>query len=247
MIVEYLAEVRRSLGDATGRERLLEELGAHLDDAAARHRAGGLSSAAAAAHAVQECGTASAVADAVAANDERKAYLMAMTRWTGVAGLAAVVSGVAGMMVYSWVSFMVTVALAAVAVIGLLVAHWPVARTHISVGVVALVAGLAVASGNPVGSAHPLYTVGIPGALTLVALTLAVVAFLRGGVVPRPAALLLLAGLAVAIGVNVAGYLTPSDPAYLGNAGGIAALAGWVWTNAALVAKGFHRQSVAPV
>lgn len=247
MIGEYLAQVRGSLGDATGRERLLDELEAHLEDASACHRAAGLPAEAAAAKAVQECGTASAVADAVAANDERKAYVMAMTRWTGVAGLAAVVSGVVGVMLYSWVSFMITVTLAAVAVIGLLVAHWPLARTHIAVGVVALIAGQAVALSNPVGSAHPLYTVGIPAALTFVALTLAVVAFLRGGVVPGAAAVLLLAGLAVAIGVNAAGYMSASEPAYLADAGGIAALAGWVWMNAALVAKGFHRRSVAPV
>lgn len=243
LIGVYLSEIAQVV-DATDRVRLLEELEGHLDDAVARHVAHGMPLHEAMRKAVAECGSASDVASAVHSNDERKERIMAGTRWTGVAGLVSVPAAVGGVMFWHPITFVVTLALAAFAVVGLLAVHWRVGRNHIIAGLVLLAAGTAVATMFPQGSAHPLYTIGIPAAFTLAAVTLACAAFLRGSEVPAPSVLLTLGGVAVMLGLNMAMYLGGRQSRLLLTAGGLAAITGWLWMNGALVARAWGQKRV---
>jgi hypothetical protein len=246
LIGEYLGEIGRRL-DATQRARLLEELRGHLEEAAERYRAGGLPEEDAVRQALDDCGSVRQMAAAVEVNDERKGRVMAATRWTGMAGLAAVPAAISGVMFWHPATFVLTLALAAAAVVGLLALHWGLGRWPITVGLVVLVAGGVVASANPHGAGPLLYSVGIPAACTLAAVTLACVVLLRGQVVPAPAVLLMLAGVGLLLGLNTALYVIGSEPPYLVTIGSAAALAGWLWTNGTLATGGARRRPVAAV
>jgi hypothetical protein len=245
VIEQHLAELRRCLAGVGGRRRLLEELAGHLEDAVRRHEAAGLSPAAAAERAVRECGAATEVLHAVERNDERRERIMAVSRWTGAAGVVAVPSALLGMLLWSWASFAATLVLAAAAMVGLLALHWRVARAHIAVGLVLLAVGNAFAAANPVGSAHPIYTVGIPAGCTLLAATLAGVAFLRGDAVPAPAVWLMLGGVWLLLGVNTALWIGGSEPPYLAGVAAAVATTGWLWSNATLALRGARPQAAA--
>jgi hypothetical protein len=60
---------------------------------------------------------------------------------------------------------------------------------------------------------------------------------LRGDVIPAAPALLVLGGVTLMLGVNTALYLTNREPPYVIVAGAAAAIAGWIWTNAALAMR----------
>jgi hypothetical protein len=237
VIDRYLAEVSRRMRGVRDRDRLLEELRGHLEDAADRHRTSGLPPEAAATRAIQACGGAAELLRAVEANDERRERIMTVTRYTGLAGLAAVPTALAGIVAWNWVFFTATLALGALAVVGLLAAHWRVARGLIVVGLVLFAAGQVIAALNPHGSAHPVYTVGIPAACLLAAVVLACLAMLRGQAVPASAVLVLLGGVGILLGLNTALYVAGGEPPYLASAGAVVAAVGWVWVNGALVAR----------
>jgi hypothetical protein len=243
LISSYLGQIAQRL-DATEADRLLEELEGHLHDAVARHRAAGLPPQEAVRHALQECGSVAAVVTAVTNNSEREERMMATTRWTGLAGIAAVPAALAGVMFWHPVTFVLTFALAGFAVIGLLAAHWHASRNLIIAGLALLVVGYVVATSYPQGSAHLLYTVGLPAAFTLAAVTLACVAFLRQDTIPAPATLLVLGGVWVLLGVNTALYVGGAEPPYLASVGAVAAIAGWLWMNGSLVVRGFMQRPV---
>jgi hypothetical protein len=245
VIEQHLAQMRRCLAGVGGRRRLLEELAGHLDDAVRSHEAAGLTPREAAERAVRECGAATEVLQAVEINDERRERIMAVTRWTGLAGVVAVPSALLGMLLWSWVSFAATLLLVAAAMIGLLALHWRVARAHIAVGLALFAVGNAVAATNPVGSAHPVYTAGIPAVCILIAATLAGIAFLRGDAVPAPAVWLMLAGVWILLGINTALWIGGSEPPYLAVVGAAAATTGWLWSNANLALRGARPQAAA--
>lgn len=235
MIGRYLAEVERALGGGGG--SLVEELEGHLEDAIARHRAAGLGVQQAMRKAVQECGTTTDLVAAVAANNEREARMMTSTKWTGVAGIAAVPAAISGMMFWHPATFVLTVGLAAAAIVGLLARHWAYGRRAILTAIGLFAAGNVVAALNPLGSAHPLYTVGIPAGCTLAAVVLVCLVMLRGDAVPAAGVLLILGGVAIMVSINVAQYVISSAPPYLAGVGGVAAITGWIWTNAALAIR----------
>lgn len=243
VIGRYLAEVDRALAGGGG--ALVEELEGHLEDAVARHRAAGLGAQEAMRKAVRDCGTTRDLVAAVAANSEREESMMTSTKWTGLAGVAAVPAAISGMMFWHPATFVLTLGLAAAAIVGLLARHWAYGRREILAAVGLFAAGNVVATLNPVGSAHLLYTVGIPAACTLASVVLVCLVMLRGDAVPAVAVLLILGGVGIMIGINVAVYVMSSAPPYLAGFGGAAAVAGWIWTNGALAIRGARPTSPA--
>jgi hypothetical protein len=229
----YLARIAQRVGGEE-RDRLLEELRDHLEDAVAAHRARGVSPTAALELAVQGCGSPAEVAAAVHRNSERMERVMAATRWTAIAGILAVPAATVGVMFWHPLSFVVTFALAAAGVIGLLAAHWARSRALIATGVLLLIAGNAAALLNPVGSAPLALAVGIPSMLTLAAVTLGCAALLRERVVPASAVLLMLGGVVILLALNTVLYVAGNQPPYLAGVGGVLAIAGWLWVNGAL-------------
>lgn len=243
LIGRYLAELRQSLAGLPERDRLVEEIEAHLEDAAAAHVARGMAPAAATARALHECGAVTDLKRAVDGNDEQRERVMTTTRWTGLAGLLAVPAALGGVMFWHPTTFVLTLVLGAVAVVGLLVAHWRFGRTPIMAALGFLLVGQFVAWANPHGSAHPVFTVGVPAAALLAAVTLACVAMLRSETVPAPAVLLILGGVAVLLGLNTILWLADAEPPYLAAGGTVAAVSGWVWANISLVVRGTRPQS----
>lgn len=244
LIARYLEAVERAAG---GPGRLIEELRDHLEDAAARHLAAGLSGEAAAACAIESCGSCEQLQAAVWTNDESGRRIMAATRWTGLAGIIAVPVAVTGVVFWSIPVYVLTMVLAASAVGGLLACHWRQARWLLSAGLLAFGGGLTVASAFPQGRAPLSLSVGVPAALVLLAVCLAGAAFLRAGIVPRAAVAMTVAGVAIPTGLNTVMYLAGSEPPYLAGLGAGAAIAGWVWMNASLVVRGFQHRAPAAV
>lgn len=236
LVAGYLDQLRGALGgEPIDRDRLLEELEDHLQEAIACQEARGVDEAHAVSQALRACGTPAELVAAVRDHDEKGHRIMALSRWTGFVGVAAVPVGAASTAAWNWYGSMLTMLLVAVAVVGILAVHWRSSRTFVSIAFLVFAGGSIAAASATVGQDSLLRAVGIPAFAMLLAVSLLCYAFLRARLLPGLAVTLLLVGIAILIGLNMLGYVSGNEPPFLAGLGGVLALAGWVWMNAALI------------
>ena len=218
-LTRYLEELSRHLAArAPLGERFVDELVAHLEEAADRYVATGMARDDAVARALDAIGEPRLL---VAHLHDTTRGGIAMpspfTRWSGLAGIAGALGLAIAVATWTLPTFVLGAALTVLALAGVVARLWGTTGGLGLAGLAVVLAGVAV--GPLVADGHPAIVAVVYAGIALLA-----AAVWWGGALPRPALGVLVAGLVLLL---AGGHLELSEGAFLSGAG--LAAAGWTW------------------